>query len=255
MVTGGFRPPRIRMARFMSEANDDLADNRVGEGNLFVLLDAVDAFLKKHLRIQSKLPEQGYKRTDRPALPAKALREAILNALAHRDYAAYHGGIRIGIWDDRVEVWNSGSLPSEITVGDLKRRHASLPRNPDIANVLFLRGLVEGWGIGTGMIVEQFDMYGLPEPQWYVESGGLRLLLPTRESGAPVDLLPRQRKFIAELGDGASARTAEYETAIGQKVTSRQARNDLQQLVEAGFLRREGKGRSTRYIRTAKPAP
>jgi len=76
------------------------------------------------------------------------LREAIVNAICHRDYV-YSSDITIGVFDDRVEITNPGMLPEPLTPEDLKKTHKSIPRNPLVANAFFLIKNIEQWGEGT----------------------------------------------------------------------------------------------------------
>src|SRR6202043_2595957 len=85
-------------------------------------------------------------RQDIPLYPPLALREALVNALCHRDYSIAGGAIFVAIYDDRLEVISLGLLPPGITVADLKQDHASLLRNPLIAGVFYRRGLIEQSG-------------------------------------------------------------------------------------------------------------
>jgi ATP-dependent DNA helicase RecG len=92
-----------------------------------------------------------------------------VNALVHRDYSAFDGGMSVAVYDGRMEFWNSGQLPDEMTVEDLRVTHPSRPINPDIAQVCFLYGLMERWGIGTQKIIRSCVENGLPEPDWKVD--------------------------------------------------------------------------------------
>lgn len=89
------------------------------------------------------------KRIDKPALPVMAVREALINAICHRDYADRATDISLAVFDDRLEIWNSGTLPSQISIEDLRHKHDSVPRNKLIANAFYVRGLIEKWGSGT----------------------------------------------------------------------------------------------------------
>uniref|UniRef100_A0A7C4TIC9 Uncharacterized protein n=1 Tax=candidate division WOR-3 bacterium TaxID=2052148 RepID=A0A7C4TIC9_UNCW3 len=80
--------------------------------------------------------------------PLEAIREAVINALIHRDYLST-AEIQIRLYDDKIWIWNPGKLPPQINVEDLKKEHSSYPRNPLIANVFYLSGFIERWGSGT----------------------------------------------------------------------------------------------------------
>jgi ATP-dependent DNA helicase RecG len=98
--------------------------------------------------------------------PAEAVREALVNAFAHRDYSSPSGGITVGVFPDRLEIWNSGGLPEGVTVEKLAQGQLSVLRNPDIAHVLYLRGLMERLGRGSVLILNACQKHGLPKPVW-----------------------------------------------------------------------------------------
>ncbi|MFO7902511.1 MAG: ATP-binding protein [Planctomycetota bacterium] len=100
-----------------------------------------------------------------------ALREALVNALCHRDYAIPGGAVSVGIFDDRLEITSTGTLPVGISVEDLKRDHASRPRNPILAEVFYRRALIERWERGTQKIVELCRAAGHPEPEFEERAG------------------------------------------------------------------------------------
>lgn len=252
-----FPQTRVRVARFKGENLTSFVDNRTFEGHAFALIEKIESFLLMHIRIESELPKRGLKRSDAPVYPWPALREAMLNAIVHRDYAAFTGGMSVAIHDDRIEFWNSGSLPEGITVENLKGPHPSRPVNPDIANVFFLRGLIERWGIGTRLIVRECRQANLPGPQWKTDGGGVTLtirLRPERKK-LEIDLNLRQRELLNRLKPGDRLNPREYYEAVAEQVKERQARVDLLALTDSGYLRREGRGPSTVYVRTQKPAP
>jgi ATP-dependent DNA helicase RecG len=109
-------------------------------------------------------------RVERWEYPLEALREAIINAACHRDYQD-SGHIQIRIFDDRLEVWNPGLLPPEITLADLSRSHNSRPRNHRIARAFFLIGYIEHWGTGTLRMIQLCKEAEVPEPEFAEISG------------------------------------------------------------------------------------
>ena len=122
-----------------------------------------------------------------------------MNALVHRDYSAYSGGLSVSIYPHRLELWNPGRLPEGLYPTDLKTARVSRPHNPDIAHVFFLRGLMERWGIGTRRIVEECRASGLPDPRWEEVGGGIRLTLYLRHAESAVldELNERMEAFLA----------------------------------------------------------
>lgn len=251
-----FPQVRIRAARFKgTDPLSDFSDNRIFEGHAFKLMESVEQFLLAHIPIESELPQRGVQRTDKPVYPWRALREALLNAIVHRDYAAFDGGLSVAVYDDRIEIWNSGSLPSGITVESLKVLHPSLPHNPDIANVFFLRGHIERWGTGTQRIVSQCVSSGLPEPEWETDESGVRLTIRLKLKHLKIELNSRQIRFLRKLKLGQRVFPSAYFRLVAEEAKERRARQDLVELFRAGYLNREGRGPSTSYIRTDKALP
>lgn len=94
------------------------------------------------------------------------MREAVVNALCHRQYRTVGASVGIAIYDDRVEIENPGNFPYDWNLDDVKSEQRSNPRNPLIANVLYKRKLLENWGRGIGLMVNTCLKQGLPEPQF-----------------------------------------------------------------------------------------
>jgi len=113
---------------------------------------------------------------DKPNYPKQALREGILNALIHRDYSSVSGSVLIAVHPDRIEITNYGTLPIEIKPSDLKKNHLSMPRNPDIAHICFLRAWIEKLGRGTLKIIDNCKEYGFNEPKWISKAGTTSLV-------------------------------------------------------------------------------
>lgn len=245
---------RVRASRLNTNQSTDFIDNRIFEGHLFDLLKQVTGFIQQNIPIRSKMPRLGLIRKDSPAYPMTAIREGLLNALVHRDYARFDGGMSVRITDDQIEIWNSGGLPEGLTIDDLKKGHTSRPHNPDIAYVLFLRGFVEQMGSGTQRIINECHEYGLPEPEWKINSGGISLIIKLKvskpESGFTFNV--RQLELIKKMQEGEQMSPRDYFRSVAEKVQERRARADLVELAEAGYLERIGKGRSIIYARTDK---
>ncbi len=119
---------------------------------------------------------EGVQRIERHPVPEAAPREALLNALAHKDYANA-APIQISVYDDRVLLWNNGELHPGWTVEMLAVKHASQPFNPDIAHALFLAGLIEAWGSGYDRMKQACRAANNPPPHCWVEAGGIWLAL------------------------------------------------------------------------------
>lgn len=156
----------IRMARFKGISKSEFIDNQQEFGNFFYLLDTAEEFVRRHTPVAGRLELGKMKRTDTPLVPSRAVREAIINALCHRDYTISNGSISIGIYDDRLEITSPGRLPKEMTLEKLKMTHESHPRNKEIARVLYRCGFIEHWGSGTEEMINLCAESGLPEPEF-----------------------------------------------------------------------------------------
>jgi ATP-dependent DNA helicase RecG len=249
---------RVRAARFRGNDRTEFIDNKVFEGSLFSLVEALVAFVQSHTPVASRFDRDDVQRRDRLAYPLPAVREAVVNALVHRDYSAFDGGMSVAVYDGRIEFWNSGSLPDEMTVDDLRTTHPSRPINPDIAQVCFLYGLMERWGIGTQKIIRACVESGLPEPEWTMGRNGVTLILrhseePTHEATGGLNL--RLLIVAKRLRPGERLKVTDYLKLVSSEVKERQARIDLNHLTEAGYLQRVGAGPATVYVRTAKGVP
>ena len=147
-----------------------------------------------------------------------------------------------------MEIWNSGSLPEGISASDLKTMSVSRPHNPDMAHVLLIRGYMERVGSGIQRILAAFRLEELPEPEWKETGGGIMVVL--RWLKPQVEINERQRRLLEVLGSGKTVNIAKYMKEYAKDVKERQARSDLRELVDLGYLQVRGRGRSTEYVRT-----
>jgi len=155
--------------------------------------------------------------------PPMAVREGLVNAFAHRDYADFKGGVAIHIHPNRLEIWNSGGFPDGITPEALKEGRLSVLRNPDIAHVLYLRGLMEKLGRGSLLILDECQKAGLPAPLWSSSpQGGVMLTFFTPEVTPEVtpedtpEATPEVSKLLRALGIREMSR-AELQKKLGLK--------------------------------------
>ncbi len=246
---------RLRAVCFETDKGGSYTDERLFEGPAFELLDHTMAFLKKHVAIGADFPTESLQRESRPQYPFEALREGLVNALAHRDYASFGGSIAVSVYPERIEIWNSGKLPEGLTESDLQREtHASILVNPDISHVFYLHEFMERVGRGTFKIVQACRAFGMRVPKWSQDSGGVRLRfyagVSTRK--AVWRMNPRQEMCLHELRPGAVLRVRDYMKRFGTEVSERQARRDLAEMEAAGCLEKRGSGPKTEYVRTEK---
>jgi ATP-dependent DNA helicase RecG len=150
-------------------------DMKTLSGPLMRVLEEAYGFVIRNTPTLAHFKKGKLARRDEPLYPAHAIREGLVNAFAHRDYADYKGGIAVHVYPRRLEIWNSGSLPEGVTLDRLAKGHISVLRNPDIAQVLHLRGWMEKVGRGSLMILNECRNRGLPEPTWESSELGVTL--------------------------------------------------------------------------------
>lgn len=203
---------RLRLARFRGVDRSEFIDGREFHGNAFDLLDRAQKFLLDHLPVAGRVLPGSFERRDEPLLPPEALREALANAFCHRDYSIGGGSVAVAMYDDRVEVTSSGGLHFALTVDDLFRPHESLPWNPLIARVFYLRGVVEQWGRGIERMVELMAAAGLARPEIEAAGGAVTVRFRPLVYVAPTrvrqDLSAVQRSILEVLwvpGAGAGS--------------------------------------------------
>ena len=159
----------LRMARFRGNEKKDFIDNIRVKGNFFELLDAGLSFLFKHLNQSGVV--KGLRREEQLEIPIEALREALTNALCHRLMDSPSGSVGISVFDDRVEIENTGHLPNELTTETIKQPHRSYPQNPILADALYMTAFLESWGTGVSRMVDACKAVGLPEPEYGTDGG------------------------------------------------------------------------------------
>jgi len=162
---------KLRMARFAGTDKNEFIDEKRAEGNFFDLLDAGLAFCFKHLNLSGKITNHSLQREERLEIPYKALREAIINSLCHRQWEKHNLTNSIAIYDDRVEIANPGIFPSRITPDNIKEPHESYPYNVAVAETLYRSMWLENWGSGVRRIIEACQEQGVEEPIWRWDGG------------------------------------------------------------------------------------
>jgi ATP-dependent DNA helicase RecG len=166
---------RITVYPTKTVENTFLDDNMFDE-NIFHNISAILAYLDG--LYGKKITINGILREEKANYPKLALREGILNAIVHRDYHSHKGFLQISIYSDRTEISNYGGLPDGISIKDLKKEHPSILRNPDIANVCFIRQLIEMMGSGTLRIIKECKKEGFNIPRWSDDGNVLKLVFP-----------------------------------------------------------------------------
>jgi len=245
---------RVRLTCYSSDKSADAyVDDKTLQGPLVDVLQATLDFIERNTKSSARFSTDNLQREDRPEYPREALREGVVNAVAHRDYSGFSGGVTVSIYPNRIEIWNSGRLPEGLTPGALRKNHPSMPNNPDIAHVLYLRGYMERVGRGTQKIINVCKEYGL-SPKWHDKTTGVTLVLKSG-GGAEVGefvLNARQQRLLDALAPDDSINSVEYLERYASEISDRQSRRDLEALELHGYLQRSGKGMKSRYKRTVR---
>ncbi|CDN32630.1 ATP-dependent DNA helicase [Mucinivorans hirudinis] len=204
----------------------------------------------------SPIRYEGMLRVETLEIPEKALRETIINALIHRDYASA-AAISLRVFDSKIVIWNDGEL-NKISIADLKKPHDSYPRNPLLAKVFFMSGYIEAWGRGIKTIVDETVKSGLPEPEFVARQNGLevnyqrnpmRLSEKGLETSPKVELSVRQQKAMDYVKVHGSISNKIYQEI--NNVSKPTATRDLAEMVTSQLLEPQGSGRSAVYILSA----
>jgi len=200
----------IRLARFRGKNRlADFADNRQYWGHAFSLLRRAESFLMDHVPIAGRVIPGKMVREDQPWYPPRATREAIANAICHRDYTIPGGAVAVAMYDDHLEISNPGTFHFGITPEKLTRPHESKPWNPIIANVFYRAGIIERWGSGTLNILDWCKENGNPPPVWQEQAGSVYVtFLPA--------LLPDEAEAAGKLGPKSVPSLAQDEAQEAQ---------------------------------------
>jgi len=242
---------QLRLARFRGVNKSEFLDQRQMEGHAFHLLEEAMLFLRRHLPVAGRVVPGLFEREDEPLFPLEALREALVNAFCHRDYTIIGGAVSLAIYDDRLEIWSDGTLPFDLKPEDLKREHPSRPRNPLIAQVFYLRGMIERWGRGTQKIVELCVKAGHPEPEFGEQAGSVRVRFLPSGYIAPHrvahDLTDRQREILHVLSGKPSMPLREIRSTMDNPPSDRRLREELLHLKKVGLVSSSGHGRGAAW--------
>jgi len=229
---------------------------QVFKGNLFKHVDqAIDFVLSKINRSVGTRAE-GPQAPTQYELPKEVVAEAIVNAIAHRDYSSA-AAIQVSVFADRVEVWNPGELPPPLTPERLRHPHSSIARNHRICEALFLTRYIEKFGTDILMMIRESIAHGLPEPQFEQRASEFVTTVwrdwLTAEVLAASRLNDRQRKAVSFLKVHRRITNADYQELTGASEST--ALRDLNALRKLGVIVKVGgTGRNAHYTIATKPA-
>lgn len=212
------------------------------EENLFEQVDKAVAFVLD--AIKYPVIQQAHTvQVARPReIPEFAVHEAVVNAVAHRDYNTT-SSIQVMVFLDRVEIWNSGTLPGNLKVEDLKKPHSSHPSNPTLANVLYFGNYIQQVGSGTTEMVRQCKEHGLPEPEFVsVRNLEFKTILArdifTEATLRQLGLNERQLQAVKYVKEKRQIANKEYQKI--NSVSKATATRELSKLVNLKVLKQQG---------------
>lgn len=269
---GGYRPTHaglllfgIQPERFVKSSEiivarypgREMSDEFVREDIRGPLPDQIrraEAFLVSNMKRGVRLVS--LEREEQVEYPTKAVREAIVNAVAHRDYSIRGDEIRIFMFSDRIEFYSPGRLPGHVTVDNIVEERFS--RNEVIVQVLADMGFIERLGYGIDRMIKLMRDYGLPAPRFQETAGGFRVILYGHEEAlmseeidrgrwSHLDLNQRQEKALAYLLEKERITNREYRE-LCPDVSAETIRRDLADLVSKNVLLKIGRKRATYYI-------
>ncbi len=223
-------------------------DNREFGGPVPAMIEAARAAVFQ--RVGRRAVVTGFRRQEVPEYPEIAVREAIINAVAHRDYSRIGSFIQIRLFADRIEVQSPGGLAGGLTVDDLV--HEQYTRNPHIMRLLEDLGYVERRGVGIDEMIAAMERAGLPRPAFEDRRTSFWVTLyGPRAADVGVDLVrlglnDRQVQAVAYVRERGRITNREYQALFD--VSERTALYDLSDLVDKGVLLPVSSGRGRHYI-------
>ena len=252
-----FMQSTIKLARFKGTDKTEFLDTKMYRANAFDLYDKAIDYLTFSLPVEARIEPGKSQRVEEPAIPYSVLREAVTNALVHRDYSYAGGSIDIAIYDDRVNIANLGALPKGVKLSQLTKDHRSVPRNPLIAHVFYLCGKIEKWGRGTIDMIKKCRESGNPDPIYEEIGGSFSVTLPLRKPIRSIStevspshqqkLTNRQQEIIRILKNGPLSRK-QIMSKMKEVAAVRTVQADLLKLSKLGLIVPEGKTKAVIWL-------
>jgi len=232
----------IRLVRFKgTEAVDIINTSRVVD-TVPELIESSISFIRVNTKTRYEIKE--IRREDITEYPLLVIREAISNAIGHRDYFNQNS-MQVSIFDDRIEITNPGHLPMELTLKDLGR--LAVHRNPRLYQMLSLADYVEGYGTGVPRMIQRMRERGLPDPVFEEIGNFFRITLYNEESKKAIEqygLNPIQQKILSLVKGGKNkSRDIARECSLSIPTIVK----NLAEMEKKGMIKRIGMARDTHY--------
>jgi ATP-dependent DNA helicase RecG len=234
----------IKLAVFEGTSKTVFKDRREFSGSLFEQLDEVYGFIDRYNSLRSIF--NGLDRIDKRDYPTDAIREALLNALVHRDYGLSPATL-ISIFDNRIEIVTIGGLMKGVSLNDIMLGVSAL-RNPYLADVFYRLNLIEAYGTGMPKITECYKGFTV-QPAIELSDNAFKITLPNtnfvNETAAHLD--GRERQVMLMLKESESITRAEVQNELG--ISQATAITLLRDMLKKELLTTEGGGKNLKYKR------
>ena len=230
----------IKLAVFTNDETtqeERFVDRAEFSGSIFEQLEKSNQWLNLHNK-----PGATFKGRDHQYYPARALREALVNAVAHRDYSL-NGPILINIFEDKIEFISVGGLVKDLTLDDVMLG-VSVPRNVNLTSAFIKLGLAEGWGSGIRNIKKQYEN-NASQPQFLISTHAVKVVLPRLKEKSPQKLSASEAKIVECLQSHETVNRATLQKYLALSQSS--VINILRGLIEKEILIAEKDGRKVNY--------
>ncbi len=228
----------IKCARFKSNEMDEFIDQKIIRGSLFSQIEETIAFFKKNVKRGAKI--EGLYRIEEYEYPETAIREAVVNAVCHRDYSRKGADIKFAIFDDRIEITSPGGLLPQISLSDLGTGVSEL-RNKIIGRIFNEAGLIEGWGTGIRRIRKQIEEKGLVPPEFKENNGFFKTIIYNEPLQKRFEFDEDEKAIIAYIQKYGKASTKELEKVLEKSKAT--IKRKIRTLTEKGYLVWKGKSK------------
>ena len=238
----------VRVVRMKDDIT--IIGDRIIDGNLFKQLEKAEEAIKSFINVRYEITGE-LQRKEIWDYPLVAIREVLVNALVHRDYFKWNVETQIKVYDDFIYFFNVGGLPQDLPFEKLFEPHPSYPRNPLIAYIFYLSGIIERVGSGIQRILDSFKKAGLPEPEFDANEHSFTVIfrkdIYNEENLRKLGLNERQIKAVMYVKEKGRITNREYQEI--NNCSRNTATNDLKDLVREGILKESGKkGAGAYYI-------
>ena len=243
---------QIKMVKFNNIDRIGIIDKKESKSSIFKLFDEIKLFFNENTK--HGLVINGFKSVEVPEYPYEVIREAIVNAIAHRDYDFDNSFITFYIYTDRIEIISPGRLPYPLTIDQLGKTKNPIHRNPRITEILSKTKYMEHVGTGISMMRKTMKEHGLPEPEFNDENNFFKVVLygpnnrlitlDTNKRQITTNknfshLKDRQKEFLEKQDKNNPITYKEYMEMF--KVSKSTAKRDMNIFIEYGFVHKEKK--------------